>query len=980
MKKIVFVSGLLLLNCVMTAQNVGRQKAAIMATSFMMHQTPERSDLTITDTLEEKENGVSVYYIFLFQEDGFIITSANEAVTPVLGYSTESKFDKNNIPTNVANWLEQYKQQIYSQIIVANANIHHQNLWNDFLNRSPKNNPKSVSPLCTTKWDQGCFYNELCPSDTFGQCNHVATGCVATAMAQIMKYWNYPLHGSGTHSYVDLVYGPLFADFGATTYQWGLMNDSVIAPNPAVATLMYHCGVALEMEYGSTSSGSYLQTDALTQYFKYSPNALYIFSYNFDSAGWINRLETELDAGRPIWYTGMPHPPMPTGHAWVCDGYDNNDFFHFNWGWGGNSDGYFQMGNFVFPLSNSAVVNIMPVQNYDVAVKGLVSPVSSTFTVPENIRVRVANYDTIAHYNIPIAYKVDNGAEVNDTITDTIAPLSEIVFEFAQAFDFSTLPGHTYNIDIYTAASSDAYRNNDTMTFAIENVLCSDPTYTMGFETNESMAGWRIDDVNHDGNTWIYGSMGGHSGPWCAYTTSGAQVADDWLISKCISLNSSKLYKLSFWYKSTGIYWPQNLRVFMGNSNALPSLDSLLTDITSITDNNYQQQELWIKVPVSGSYYFGWYCYSDSNMLSLILDDIEIDELNAIDIGIPESLSPSDGCDQQLEPVTVKVRNYCSSIISDIPISYNINGGPPQHDTVAGPIPIGGSVNFTFTVPADLSLAGSYSVRVCTSLPADTLHQNDTIKYNVTNHLSAVLPYSMGFETIEDYSEWVIEDVNEDGYTWSIISSGGHNGPSCVRYYYHYLNAANDWIITKCVHLKPGTTYRLGFWHKIEDPTWPENLAVYYGLAANSTFLNTMIIDLPGLTNTSWTQSQPTFSVPVDGFYYIGWKCYSYPMMFNLYIDDIYLEEITTSINSPEPDASFMVYPNPGSGSFFVTDNNKENGEKNYEVYNPMGNLIQKGQIINEPFELKLFDEPSGVYLLRIITEKGNSVIRLVKK
>jgi hypothetical protein len=389
---------------------------------------------------------------------------------------------------------------------------------------------------------------------------------------------------------------------------------------------------------------------------------------------------------------------------------------------------------------------------------------------------------------------------------------------------------------------------------------------------------------------------------------------------------------------------------------------------------------VWINVPVSGSYYFGWYCYSDSNMLSLVLDDIEIDELNAIDIGISETLSPTDGCDLQMEPVTVKVRNYCSSIISDIPISYNINGGPLQYDTVSGPIPVGGSVNFTFTVPADLSAAGNYSICVYTSLNNDTLHQNDTVTFNITNHLSAILPYSMGFETTEDYSEWVIEDVNEDGYTWSIISSEGHNGPACARYYYHYLDTANDWIITKCVQLKPGTTYRLGFWHKIEDPTWPENLAVYYGLAANSTFLNTLIIDLPGLTNTIWTQSQPTFTVPAAGFYYIGWKCYSVPMMFNLYIDDIYLEEITTDVDSPEPGASFMVYPNPSNGSFFLTDNSKEKGEKVFEVYNPMGNLIQKGQIKNVTFELNLSHEPAGMYLLRIITETGTSVMRLVKK
>jgi len=164
-------------------------------------------------------------------------------------------------------------------------------------------------------------------------------------MAQIMKFWSYPTTGSGFHSYNHSRYGTLSANFGSTTYDWSAMPNNVTSANNAVATLMYHCGVSVDMNYGVSAtggSGAY-HTDvvtALKTYFGYSSGVKRELRSSYSQSQWISLLKNELNAGRPIQYAGYG---SGGGHSFVCDGYDNNDFFHFNWGWGGSSDGYFSV-------------------------------------------------------------------------------------------------------------------------------------------------------------------------------------------------------------------------------------------------------------------------------------------------------------------------------------------------------------------------------------------------------------------------------------------------------------------------------------------------------------------------------------------------------------------------------------------------------------------------------------------------------------
>jgi hypothetical protein len=208
--------------------------------------------------------GYSEFYIFNNEDGkGFVIIAADDCVIPILGYSYDNNFATENLPPNLKGWLDGYAEQIRMAVemrVTATEEIRAE--W-DCL-RHGKNLPikseTSIDPLVTTHWNQNYPYNIQCPVDpnATGQANgHAWAGCVATAMAQIMKFWAYPEHGIGSHSYVPErhpEYGTQYADFSSTTYQWSSMPNN--NSNSAVAELLKHCGVSVEMNYGPSGSSA----------------------------------------------------------------------------------------------------------------------------------------------------------------------------------------------------------------------------------------------------------------------------------------------------------------------------------------------------------------------------------------------------------------------------------------------------------------------------------------------------------------------------------------------------------------------------------------------------------------------------------------------------------------------------------------------------------------------------------------------------
>ena len=247
------------------------------ANALLKSADPAHLDLAST---YRTTNGKAAFYVFN-SDQGFVIVSADDFAIPILGYSNEGIFTGNDIPVQMEAYLQNFIKQMQYGIenhLSADANIARQ--WE--LVRSTgditdeKDNDR-VGPLLTDIWNQGCYYNECCPSDPNGQCGHVYTGCVATSFAQILHYWGFPERGTASHTYKPQGYPQHTADFGATTYQWDNMPDSLSASSTpeqinAVATLMWHCGVAVDMIYGPNSSGAFFPRvpSALVHYFNYS--------------------------------------------------------------------------------------------------------------------------------------------------------------------------------------------------------------------------------------------------------------------------------------------------------------------------------------------------------------------------------------------------------------------------------------------------------------------------------------------------------------------------------------------------------------------------------------------------------------------------------------------------------------------------------------------------------------------------------------
>ena len=322
------------------ANPVDEARARQAATTFLNNNWARTYGLTDVSSAAGFDN----LYVFT-TESSFVIMAADDRVQPVLGYSLTGQFVTENMPDNVRNWLQGYNDKVQAAI---DQNLRALPLttqqWNALTEGDPNFGRATtvVEPLVQTYWNQGNPYNLLCP-------NSSVTGCVATAMAQVMKYWDYPSTGMGWHSYIHPNYGELRADFYSTTYDWTNMissysGSSTQAQREAVATLMYHCGVAVDMDYSPSGSGAYTSdvAVALRSYFNYSSDLQCLSRSSYDDATWIAMLKADLDLNRPIQYSGSG---SGGGHSFVCDGYDNNDYFHFNWGWGSYCDGYYSIDN-----------------------------------------------------------------------------------------------------------------------------------------------------------------------------------------------------------------------------------------------------------------------------------------------------------------------------------------------------------------------------------------------------------------------------------------------------------------------------------------------------------------------------------------------------------------------------------------------------------------------------------------------------------
>ncbi len=378
MKKLCSFLLLFVLICTTNANPIDvrtAQKAAVNYLSAVKQAASPHSRCRLAYSKTDAADNGPLLYVFAVQ-NGFVVVAGDDAVRPILGYSVNATLDLSNLPSNMVAYLEDLSQQIRAvRQRQGTAGRQARSEWKALLADTvdvqvfqQNSGRTAVSPLLTTKWGQGYCFNRYCPSDESGQ---TYTGCVATAMAQIVRYWESPATGFGKHTYNLSQYGLLSVDFGAAHYQYNLMPDSLdanstpIAQINEVSKLVYHLGVGLNASYGVNGTGGFHAgaRAAMINHFGFNPYSGYTLRDDYTDAEWTAMLKGELDLGHPVFYNGRD---PAGGHAFVCDGYDASDYFHFNWGWYGDGDGYFSLANlnpdpYTFNSGQGAILGLYPV-------------------------------------------------------------------------------------------------------------------------------------------------------------------------------------------------------------------------------------------------------------------------------------------------------------------------------------------------------------------------------------------------------------------------------------------------------------------------------------------------------------------------------------------------------------------------------------------------------------------------------------------
>jgi len=451
LKTIILAMGLLLMGLSLMAAQINPDQALSASRNYLSAlnldkqidtQNPlvysyAKGKLSVMDKNETLAADNSLFFI-MFSDGNYAIVSGDDNSYPVLAYSDEGLTRINDLPPAMYYWLDLYSAQINELRTNKTRIASNQTLWNSLLNGSYRNDSKqtrAVVPLVSTLWNQDFPYNALCPADAQGPGGRVYAGCVATAMGMVMKYWNHPQTGQGNHSYYANGYGYQSANFGATTYQWDQMGDSIGTEYMPIATLLYHCGVSVNMDYAPDGSGAQSTdaAEAMVDYFRY-PTAEYKSRSSYTQTTWNALVTTQIDNGVPLYYSGSG---SGGGHAFVLDGYDAADHFHFNFGWSGSGNGYYYTNNINpggsdFNQYQGIIINTIPV-NYSINTIP-VKLLASNTTVGDNFNLRITTNPILGSWNVNhydmelyydhnfvqyVGYSIDGTISGNGTINVT---------------------------------------------------------------------------------------------------------------------------------------------------------------------------------------------------------------------------------------------------------------------------------------------------------------------------------------------------------------------------------------------------------------------------------------------------------------------------------------------------------------------------------------------------------------------------------
>ncbi|MBN4052031.1 choice-of-anchor J domain-containing protein, partial [Cytophagaceae bacterium AH-315-L13] len=443
--------------------------------------------------------------------------------------------------------------------------------------------------------------------------------------------------------------------------------------------------------------------------------------------------------------------------------------------------------SYVFLLDD---LEIREIPDNDISIIEIVSPLSGcNHTNSESLIIKMQNNGINSVNNFDVTYVLNNSLIITETVTDTLKSLDTLTYNFTSTLDLSVVKD--YDIEIYTSLNLDEYKTNDTISSNISNVThyFQNGALEMGFEPNEDFSGWDVLDNNSDGTSWNSGPYPNNGSTCEIYLGDQVSGADDWLFTKCMNLDTGKLYQLSFYYVP---YSNEYLKVMLGTDQTVAGMTDTIHDFDSLAATNaltYSFYSTTIQVDTSGVYYIGFHIYTPSNSYALLLDDIKIKELIPYDLAINAISEPISSClPGDNESVTIDIINEGTTTINNFQVGFILDGNAPVIEVIPDTLNNLDILSYTFTQTVDLSDLLDHSLTVFSILSNDQNPNNDslfsTIQYS--SHDFSNGPFTMSFEDNEDLSGWLISDVNNDTYTWKIASSPyANSGDQYMGYSYN---------------------------------------------------------------------------------------------------------------------------------------------------------------------------------------------------
>jgi len=575
MKRSLLLIVLTAMSMMLNAKPVDRSKASVLASNFIRLMMEEQSRDDDVVLFQEWNENHSYSHLYLFNgKHCFVVLSADDRAYPILGYSLDKTFDVNDIGENTSSWLRLYNDDIQYLIerdIEATKEI--ADSWSSLEKGmlQVSSDRAEVAPLLYSYWGQHAPFNYYCPNQTM-------TGCVATAMAQIMKYWEYPNKGKGSHSYNHPAYGSLQANFGSTTYDWDHMPMVATSSSPAsvqqaLGTLLYQCGVAVEMNYGQevSTSVSPIVCDAFVDHFRYSSSITLSYKdSDFTNSSWKTFVKDELKRSRPLYYAGES---SEGAHAFVCDGFDANGFFHINWGWNGKNDGYYAIGQ----LNPQGEGNY---NEYNHVITGI-EPLQSSLGTPANLTA------TVEEDQVRLQWSASSGASSYKVYRD-----GEMIANNVSGLNYhdtSVGPGsHDYFVRGVNA-NGDRSRKSNEVEVEVPIYLPQPSSLSSSVQSNELVLHWTM-PVAEEASLY-YGSssdMGAGYGYGGNYPTYWGQR---YPVERIMDYNDMAITKVRCFFKSSATY-----TLYVGKGNALRMTEVLAEQ--SFVVNGTGAKDIYLDTPV----------------------------------------------------------------------------------------------------------------------------------------------------------------------------------------------------------------------------------------------------------------------------------------------------------------------------------------------------------------------------------------------